>query len=67
MKRKIALIIALVCGALAALLTRFYLSAKDAEVRKIKGFYEEKYGTIEVLCFATDLPGGATLQKSDLG
>lgn len=67
MKRKIVLIASIVAGILAAVLSRLYLSSKDAEVERIKSMYEKKYGTIEVLCFAKDLPGGTTLQKSDLG
>ena len=36
MKRKIVLIASLVAGLLAALLTRFYIAAKDAEVKDLK-------------------------------
>ena len=67
MKRKIVLIASLAAGLVAALLTRFYISAKDAEVRDLKESINRRYGTMEVLCFAKELPSGTALQKSDLG
>jgi len=67
MKRKIVLIASLVAGVVAAVLTRFYLSAKDAEVQQIKDSIERRYGTMEVLCFAKELPSGTVLAKADLG
>ena len=67
MKRKIVLIASLVAGLLAALLTRFYIAAKDAEVRELKDAINRKYGTMEVLCYTKEIPSGTTLQKSDLG
>ena len=67
MKRKIVLIASLAAGLIAALLTRLYISAKDAEVRDLKDSINRRYGTMEVLCFANEVPSGTTLQKSDLG
>ena len=67
MKRKIVLIASLVAGLLAALLTRFYIAAKDAEVKDLKDAINRRYGTMEVLCYAKELPSGTVLQKSDLG
>ena len=67
MKRKIVLVASLVAGLLAAVLTRVYLSAKDAEVRDFKNAMLDRYGTIEVLCFRKDVPSGTVLAKSDLG
>ena len=67
MKRKIVLIASLVAGLLAALLTRFYIAAKDAEVRDLKDAINRKYGTMEVLCYTKEIPSGTVLQKSDLG
>ena len=67
MKRKIVLICSLVAGLVAAVLTRVYLSAKDAEVKDLKDSINRRFGTMEVLCFANDVPSGAPLQKADLG
>lgn len=67
MKRKIVLIASLVAGLIAALLTRFYIAAKDAEVQELKDSINRRYGTMEVLCFAKDVPSGTALQKGDLG
>lgn len=67
MKRKIVLIASLVAGVIAAVLTRVYISAKDAEVRDLKDAINKRYGTMEVLCFANEVPSGTVLAKSDLG
>ena len=66
MKRKIVLIASLVAGIVAALLTRFYISAKDAEVRGIRESFARKYGTMYVVCFKHDVPGGTVLSRADL-
>ena len=66
MKRKIVLIASLVAGLVAALLTRFYIAAKDAEVRDFKEAFDAKYGTMWVLCFKRDVPSGTVLSKGDL-
>ena len=67
MKRKIILIASLAAGVLAALLTRFYIAAKDAEVREMTDSIRRRYGTMEVLCLKRDLPSGTVLQKEDIG
>ena len=67
MKRKVVLIVSLVAGVLAAVLTRVYLSAKDGEVKDLKASINRRFGTMDVLCFIRDLPAGATLSKGDLG
>ena len=67
MKRKIVLVCSLVAGLVAAVLTRVYLSAKDAEVQNLKDSINRRFGTMEVLCFANDVPSGTPLQKADLG
>ena len=67
MKRKIVLIASLAAGVLAALLTRFYIAAKDAEVREMTDSIRRRYGTMEVLCLKRDLPSGTVLQKEDIG
>lgn len=67
MKRKIVLIASLAAGLLAAVLTRVYLSAKDAEVRAFQEAFNRKYGRISVLVLKKDLPSGTILQSSDVG
>ena len=67
MKQKIVLIAAVVAGLLAAVLTRFYLSAKDAEIDAMKARFNERFGNMEVLCYAESVPSGAILSKSMLG
>ena len=67
MKRQIVLIASLVAGVLAAVLTRFYLNAKDAEVRQIRESFNRRYGRMAVLVLKRDLPSGTVLQMSDLG
>ena len=66
MKRKIVLIASLVAGLLAALLTRFYIAAKDAEVKDLKDAINRKYGTMYVACFKRDVPSGTVLSIADL-
>lgn len=67
MKRKIVIIAALVAGLLAALLTRLYLSVKDAEVKELKDAIVARYGTMDVLCFKNDTPSGTAISKADVG
>lgn len=67
MKRKIVLLVSLAAGIVAAVMTRFYLSAKEAEVQELKDSIERRYGTMDVLCFKKDLPSGTVLSKDDLG
>lgn len=67
MKQKIVLAISIAAGLLAAVLTRAYLSSKDAEYRKLKQDFTNRHGTMEVLCYGRDLPGGSALAKADLG
>jgi pilus assembly protein CpaB len=66
MKRTVVLVASLVVGLLAAVLTRVYVSMKDAEVKAQKDALNKRYGTIEVLVFAKDLPTGTVLAASDL-
>ena len=67
MKRKIVLIVSLAAGVLAAVLTRFYLSAKDAEVLGVRKAYEQKYGRISAVVLTKDLPAGSVIQQDDFG
>ena len=66
MKRKIVLIASLAAGLLAAVLTRFYISAKDAEVRDLKDSLNRRFGMVWVACFKRDVPSGTVLSSADL-
>ena len=67
MKQKIVLIAAVAAGLVAAILTRFYLSSKDSEIAAMKAKYAERYGVMEVLCYAENVPGGTIISKGQLG
>ena len=67
MKKNVILVISLAVGLVAALLSRVYISAKEAEIKSLKDNINRRYGTMEVLCFKKDTPGGTALAKSDLG
>ena len=67
MKRTIVLIVSLVAGLLAAVLTRVYISAKESEVANEKTRLLNKYGTIKVIGFYRNVPAGTVLTMSDVG
>lgn len=67
MKQSIVLVVSIAIGLLAAVLTRTYLVSKDAEIQQLKADFLKKHQTIEVLCFARDVPSGTVISKSDLG
>lgn len=67
MKQKIVLITAIAAGLLAAVLTRTYLASKDAELERMKREFRERHGTMKVLCYAEDVPGGTALEGKHLG
>ncbi len=67
MKQKLILIISVVIGLLAALLTRSYLSAKDKEVLRMKADFDKKHTKVEVIVVKKDLPSGTVLTKDDIG
>lgn len=58
---------ALACGIVAALLTRFYLAGKDAEVARMKAAFAQRYGELDVLCFKRDVPSDTELTRKDIG
>ena len=66
MKRKIVLLISIVVGLIAALLTRVYLASKEAEVQEAKDKLTRRFGEMVVLTFRRDTPAGAVLQAGDL-
>ena len=65
MKQSIVLIVSVVVGLLAAVLTRTYLVSKDAEVRQFKDDFLKKNPPMEVLCFKRDIPSGTRISKAD--
>ena len=67
MKQKIVLIVSIAAAFLAAVLTRAYLASKDAEVQQLKAAFLKAHKTLDVLCFAREVPSGTILAKSDLG
>ena len=67
MKQSIVLIVSIVVGLLAAILTRTYLASKDAEVRQFKDDFQKKNPPMDVLCVKRDIPSGTRLSKADLG
>ncbi len=67
MKQSIVLIVSVVIGLLAAVLTRTYLVSKDAEIEQLKADFWERHQEMEALCVARDVPGGTPLVKDDLG
>lgn len=67
MKRKIILVLALAAGVAAALLTRIYIGAKEAEVAHEKRELLRRYGSITALCYKKDTPGGTVLSREDIG
>lgn len=67
LKRRIVLVASLAAGLVAAVLTRFYIAAKEGEVADQKAALAKRYGTMEVLCYRRAVPSGTTLSKGDLG
>lgn len=67
MKQSIVLIVSVVVGLLAAVLTRTYLVSKDTEVQKFKDDFQKNNPPMEVLCVKRDIPSGTRLSKADLG
>ena len=66
MKRKIVLLASLLAGIAAAVLTRFYVASKDAEVAALKASFARRFGTIDVLIYGHDIPAGTALARGDL-
>lgn len=66
MNRKIVLIISLVSGLLAALLTSVYLSGKEDYLQKLKAKLERENEKIEALCFRNSVSEGSVITAADL-
>ena len=67
MKQKVVLIVSVVVGLLAAVLTRSYLNAKDREIQQKIKEIENKNIRMEVVVVKNRLPSGTVLSISDLG
>ena len=66
MKRQVILIASLVCGLLAACLTRVYISTKEADVAREKARLVARYGTIKVAMFKKATPAGAVITEAEI-
>jgi len=66
MKKNIVLIVSLVVGLLAAVLTRAYVAAKEAEVTDKLDLLDKKFGTLWVVAYKRDVPMGTVLTRQDL-
>ena len=67
MKQKIVLIVSIVIGLLAALLTRGYLAAKENEFNRMKAEFARTHGVMDVVVFTKDCPSGTVLDDKMLG
>ena len=67
MKQKTILFVSIAVGLLAAILTRSYLATKNVEISRLKAQFVEEHGTMEVVCFKKDVPGGTTLSLNEIG
>ncbi|HCG20489.1 MAG TPA: Flp pilus assembly protein CpaB [Verrucomicrobia bacterium] len=67
MKRTIVLLLSLVAGLIAAVLSRVYIASGENEIRREQEALRRRYGTIDALCFVRDVPEGTVLARSDLG
>ena len=67
MKRRIVLIASLAAGLVAAVLTRMYISAKEAEVKRMSARLMEKYGSMRAVAFKKAAPAGTVLSLEEIG
>jgi len=66
MKKNIILLIAVAVGLAAAMLTRLWLNAQEAEVSGRLAQIDARYGTIWALAYRNDTPPGTVLTQKDL-
>ncbi|MGI6100522.1 MAG: Flp pilus assembly protein CpaB [Kiritimatiellia bacterium] len=66
MKQRIILVIAVVTGLLAALLTRQYLKARDREIDQRLAQIKQDYRRVSVVTVAKPLPAGTVISANDL-
>lgn len=67
MKQRIVLIVSVVLGILAAILTRQYLVAKNNEVDQTIARIRSKYRTVDVVVAGRPLPAGSVITGEDIG
>lgn len=67
MKRTVVLLLSLVVGLIAAVLTRVYIASSENKVLQEQEALRRRYGTITALCFLRDTPEGTVLSRADLG
>ena len=67
MKQKTVLFVSIAVGLLAAILTRSYLATKNVEISRLKAQFVKDHGTMEVVCFKKDVPGGTVLTPNEIG
>ncbi|MGI5868751.1 MAG: Flp pilus assembly protein CpaB [Kiritimatiellia bacterium] len=67
MKQKFVLIVSLVAGLLAAILSKAWIDSREAEVKRKLDLIAAREERIEVLAAGRPLPAGTTIQQSDLG
>ena len=66
MKQKIVLIVSVVVGLLAAVLTRGYLAAKEGEYNALKAQFNATHGLMDVVFFSKDVPSGTVLEQKGM-
>lgn len=66
MNRKIVLLVSLLAGFLAAVLTRTYMTAKEAELKRARAKLEKQYETRDAICFSRDVTSGQMITEKDL-
>lgn len=67
MKQKIILIVSVVIGLIAALISSQYINAKERELAAEKKRMERQYYQVEVVVLKTPLVAGTVLKRDDLG
>jgi pilus assembly protein CpaB len=67
MPRKIVLIVSLVAGISAAMLTKMYIGGKMMALQNLRADFDRKFETDKVLCFKNDVTAGMVLSEEDLG
>jgi len=67
MKQKMILIVSLVCGILAFMLTINYINSKEKEFNEMKSKLLASTRKIWVVAAAEDIPQGVKITKSDIG
>ena len=67
MKQKIVLIISVLVGVLAFVLTAHYLKSKQAEIEEVKARLYEGARQVAVVVAGHDIPSGTEIKQADLG